>query len=157
MRSKKHAILAALFSIPIFIEKEFLLGLIILSFAIWSFYKYINHPQRLLLLEIDQDKKKFNITIPRSYPLHLDFLKIYSKYLRLSTQYPTLKNTYKELIESMWLKLSEHNSVKSWREIIQKTDQAWPSPIDVKSLLNKNLNKVSAETQMLNRAMVKAK
>jgi hypothetical protein len=56
----------------------------------------------------------------------------------------------------MWLKLSEESSAKEWRKIIKSTDSSWPSPIDVKSLLNKSLSKVSTETRLMNEAMAKA-
>lgn len=157
MRSKKHAFFSSIFSIPFLVEGELIPAGILLSYAVYSFYKYWNHPQRILLSEISEDSKKFNIKVPSSYPLHLDFLKFYSKYLRLSTQYPALKNTYRELVESMWLKLSEEESTKEWRRIISNTDKSWPSPIDVKNLLSKSLSKVSAETKLMNAAMAKAK
>jgi hypothetical protein len=156
MRSQKHSVIAILFSIPFFIEGEFFPAILLLGFAGYSFYRYWSHPERKLLEKINIDSKKFNIRVPSSYPLHLDFLKFYSKYLRLSTQYPALKNTYKELVDSMWLKLSEESSVKGWRSIIKSTDKSWPTPIDVKYLLQKSLNKVSTETRLMNEAMAKA-
>ena len=156
MRSRKHAVISYIFSLLMFIDGENQGGLFLLALGSYFLYRWWNHPQRRLLDRINLDSKKFSIKVPTSYPLHLDFLKFYSKYLRLSTQYPALKNTYRELVDSMWLKLSEESTSKKWREIIKQTDSGWPSPIDVKSLLNKSLAKVSAETKLMNEAMAKA-
>ncbi len=157
MRSKKHAIFALILSIFMFGNAEVELGVFFGLISSLYFYRWWNHPQRQLLSALKNDSQKFNVLVPSSYPLHLEFLKFYSKFLRLSTQYPALKNTYRELVDSMWLRLSQESSAKEWKEIISQTDKKWPSPIDVKNILNKSLSKVNIETKIMNEAMAKSR
>ena len=157
MRSKKHSFLLGAIAITMIFSKDFQGAFFFASLSGIFYYKWWNHPQRKLLEELNNDSKKFNVNLPSSYPLHQEFLKLYSKYLRLSLQYPALKNTYRELVDSMWLKLSQESNIKKMKEIIRQTDKQWPSPIDVKNLLNKSLAKVSVETKLMNEAMAKSR
>ena len=155
MRSKKHAIITTFFSGLFLYEGEFFPALALAVISGYLFYKWWNHPLRVLENEIQKDAQTFKISVPTSYPLHMEMIKFYSKYLRLSTQFPALKETYKELVQSMWLTLANEKSAKDWKETIRKTDKSWPVPIDVKNLLSQKLAKVTKETKYLEDAMVK--
>ena len=87
----------------------------------------------------------------------MEFVSFYSKYLSLSTQFPALKATYKELVDSMWLRLSSETDVKSWKNIIRTTDKNWPVPLEIKGLLESKLKSVTKETKCWEEAMVNSK
>jgi hypothetical protein len=153
MRSKKHGIILIIISSLFFYNKDVYSGLFLVTLGAALLYKWWKHPLRALEQEIKGDAQKFNIKIPTSYPLHMEFINFYSKYLRLSTQFPALKTTYTELVESMWLRLSSESDSRSWRNIIRKTDENWPVPLELKNLLETKLNKVSKETRYWEEAM----
>jgi hypothetical protein len=157
MRTRKHAIVSYLFSLLSLIDGEVGMSLFFGSIASYLLYKWWNHPKRQLLTELKKDSQRFQVTVPESYPLQLEFFKIYSKFLRLSTQYPALQSTYRELIDSMWSKLSQKSSPKEWREVINSIDKAWPSPVELKDMLKTSLDKVSSETNLWNEAMAKTR
>lgn len=156
MRSRKHGIIAIIFSIPFFMEQELTPGLFLAGLGIFLLYKWWKHPLREIETEIKHDSEKFKTIIPVSYPLHMEFVKFYSKYLRLSVQFPALKTTYKELVESMWLRLSTESDASVWKKIIRATDEKWPVPVDVHSILESKLKKVTQETKFMQEAMEKS-
>lgn len=141
MRSKRQGIILILLSIPFIYLQNFYAGLFLSLFGFFLLYKWWENPIRVLEDQIKIDAQKYKVQIPISYPLHLEFLKIYTKYLRLKTQFPNLKNTYIELVDSMWLKLSLETNPQNWKKILRSTDENWPTPLDLNGLLQSNLNK----------------
>ena len=157
MRSKKHGIILMMISLLFINEDKIFPGLFLLGLGAFLLYKWWNHPLRVLENEIKSDADKFKIRVPTSYPLHMEFVNFYSKYLSLSTQFPALKATYKELVDSMWLRLSSETDVKSWKNIIRTTDKNWPVPLEIKGLLESKLKSVTKETKCWEEAMVNSK
>ena len=157
MRTRKHAVVLFVFSFLSLIDGEIGLSLFFGAIGSYLLYKWWKHPKRQLITELKRDSQRFQIEIPKSYPLQLEFYKIYSKFLRLSTQYPALKSTYRELIDSMWTKLSQKSSPQEWRDIINNIDKAWPTPVELKDMVKTSLDKVSSETALWNEAMAKSK
>ncbi len=157
MRTRKHAVVLYIFSLLSLVDGEQGLSLFFAAIASYLLYKWWKHPKRQLLVELKKDSRRFHVEIPTSYPLQLAFFKIYSKFLRLSTQYPALQATYRELIDSMWAKLSQKSTPKEWADVINAVDRSWPTPVDLKDMLKTSLDKVSSETSLWNEAMAKSR
>lgn len=147
MRTKKHGIILIIFSGFFFAEKELMGGVILLTLGSYFLYKWWKNPRRVLESEIEKDAELFDIQIPRSYPLHLSLVKVYSKYLRLKAQFPALKETYVEIIEAMWKQLATLSTPKEWKIAVENIDTNWPIPIDMKSVVSNKLGKLKQETK----------
>lgn len=156
MRSKKHGIILILFSLFFFAENELGGGLFLLALGTFLLYKWWKHPRRVLESEIEKDAALFNVKVPRSYPLHLSLVKVYSKYLRLNSQFPTLKETYKDIIEHMWKELALLGSPKEWKAAVENVDTNWPIPVDMKVILDGKLNYLKSENKRWEDATLKA-
>lgn len=129
MKSRKHGIVLIVISLFFIFSGEVIPGIFLVSFGSFLLYKWINDPIRALENKIQIDAKKFMVRIPTSYPLYMEFISFYSQYIKRVNQFPALKETYKELVESMWIRLSTESDIKSWKEIIRKTNEKWPVPI----------------------------
>ena len=147
MRSKKHGIILIIFSGFFFAENEMMGGLILSVLGSSFLYKWWKNPRRVLESAIEKDAQLFDIKVPRSYPLHLSLVKVYSKYLRLKGQFPALKETYREIIEAMWKQLATLNSPKEWKVAVENIDTNWPIPIDMRNVVSNKLGKLKKETK----------
>lgn len=147
MRSKRHGIILIIFSAFFFAENELMGGAILSILGSYLLYKWWKNPRRILESEIEKDAEIFNIRVPRSYPLHLSLIKVYSKYLRLKSQFPALKETYREIIETMWKQLSTLSEPKEWKLAVENIDKNWPVPIDMKSVVSNKLNRLKEDTK----------
>lgn len=156
MRNKKHGIIIMIFSILLLANAEIKAGLFFMLISAYLLYRWWQNPRRVLESEINKDAQTFNIQIPRSYPLHLSLIKIYSKYLRLKTQFPALKETYQEIIEAMWKQLGTLAHPKEWILAVDSIDSRWPIPIEMKTVVSSKLQQVQKETQQWEDATLQA-
>lgn len=156
MRRKKHGIILLIFSAFFYAENELQGGLILSILGLYLLYKWWKDPRRILENQIEKDAELFSTKIPRSYPLHLSLIKVYSKYLRLKSQFPALKETYRETIEAMWKHLATLNNPKEWRIAVENIDTNWPIPIDMRNVVSNKLDKLKTDTKHWENATLQA-
>jgi hypothetical protein len=156
MRSKKHGIILLLFSGLFIMDGELSGGTFLGALGLYFLYKWWSNPRRQLEQKIDNDAKLFNIKVPRSYPLHMTLIKVYSKYLRLKAQFPALKETYTDIIETMWKHLATLNTPQEWKVAVENVDANWPIPIDMKEVMSQKMSKLQKETKQWENATLQA-
>lgn len=156
MRNKKHGILLLIFSALLLSDGEIQPGIFFATIGLFLIYKWWKNPRRLLEKEIQSDANLFNIKIPKSNSLNLAMLKIYSKYLRLRSQFPALKETYRDIIESMWKQLATLDSSNQWKIAVETVDKNWPAPIDMKEIMGQKIEKLKKETKQWENATLQA-
>lgn len=131
MKKYKSTYITVLIGLIFLYQKEYLPSLVIISLGLYLLIKEIRNPKRVIERAILADEHKFKTKIPTSYPLYLNLISLYSKYLSFQTHYPLLKMTYQERISNMWKRLSTKTEITEWKRIIEEVDQNWPIPVDM--------------------------
>ncbi|MBT3979848.1 MAG: hypothetical protein HOE90_00765 [Bacteriovoracaceae bacterium] len=101
---------------------------VFLFLAVMTFISRKRNPEKELSARIEEDAKNHHCHIPRNKLVRRKLVLIYAKYLRTTKKFPEMRQTYSELMDSLWEKLSSTYSLSVWRETLEDLLSSWPTP-----------------------------